>query len=461
MSPGPATGGSAAGSPDRQVATIDRLAERCRSAVWGALPERAIVTAKHCFLDWFGVALAGSREPLTDILVAATAGSGATNSLIGRTERAGELEAALINGTASHALDFDDMHLLMSGHPSVAIIPALLGASERDGATGEALVGAFVAGVEAACLLGAAMSGSHGAGWHTTGTIGVIGAAAACSQLLGAEVDAWRHAVALAATQAAGLRVMFGTMAKPLHAGKAASDGLLAARLAAHGFTANPYAIDAARGFVELYGGAPVAAPAAQSGEWAVEQMLFKYHAACFGTHASIENALGLRRSHGLGAADVALVELHVSPELDSICNLPSPSTGLEAKFSLRATTALGLLGHDTADPRTFSDAVVCDPAVTELRDRVRVVFDPDAAGRPTWAAMRLTTRSGEELATETDVGLPETDVAAREDRLRAKFRTLAGTVLAPSDLAVLESDLLRLERLDDVRPLLARCTAG
>ncbi len=439
----------------------DVLAERCRLAVPRALPESAIVAAKHCFLDWFGVALAGSREPLTEILVAAAAGDGVACSLVGRPERAGELEAALINGAASHALDFDCLNVSMSGHPTVAIMPALLAVAEQEGATGEALLAAFVGGVETACLLGAAVGPAHyDAGWHATGTIGVVGAAAACSQLLGADAGTWRRAVALAATQAAGLRVMFGTMAKPLHAGKAAADGLLAARLAAGGFTANPDAIHTARGFAELYGGTPATVPAEGDGQWAVERMLFKYHAACFGTQATIENAFRLRRSHGLEAGDVALVELQVSPELDSVCNHPRPTTGLEAKFSLQTTAALALLGYDTGDVATFSDELARDPEVSELRERVQVVFDRAFAG-PARAAMRLTTRSGEVLAIETDVGLPEADAAAREARLAAKFRTLAGAVLEPSDLAALERDLLDLERVDDVRALVARCAVG
>jgi 2-methylcitrate dehydratase PrpD len=439
----------------------DVLVERCRLARPGALPDEAIVSARHCLLDWFGVALAGSREPAAGILAAATAGGGTACSLVGRAERAGELEAALVNGTASHALDFDDMHVTLAGHPSVAIVPALLAAAERDGASGEAVLAALVAGVEAACLLGAALNPSHyDAGWHSTGTLGALAAAAACSHLLRADDDAWRRALALAATQAAGLRVMFGTMAKPLHAGRAAANGLLAARLAARGFTASPDALDAPRGFAALHDGP--AAPRTEPGErWAIEGVLFKYHAACFGTHASIDNARAVLRDHDLALAEIALVELRVPPDVLGVCDRERPRTGLEAKFSLHVTTALALLGRDLGDTRTFADAVVSEPAVTELAGRIRLAVEPAALGNPGWAALRLVKQSGEELTAETDAGLPERDLAAREKRLRAKFRTLAGTVLPPAEVAALEEELLGFDRLDDLRAPLARCAVA
>jgi 2-methylcitrate dehydratase PrpD len=208
------------------------LVEAVRGIRYDEIPEEARQTAHHCLLDFLGVALAGSGEPLIDILVAEVVRGEATGKageagIIGRPERATRLTAALVNGAAGHALDFDDTHTAMIGHPSGPVLPALLALGETQGADGEALLAALVAGVELECRVGTLLGGMHyAAGFHTTGTAGTFGAAAACAHLLGLDRERWLHALGLAGTQAAGLKSAFGTMAKPLHAGRAASPGV-------------------------------------------------------------------------------------------------------------------------------------------------------------------------------------------------------------------------------------------
>ena len=235
-------------------ALLGRLAERWSPTRFDDLPPAVVEVARHCALDWFGCALAGSREPLALLLHDELDDGAATVVGLDRTAR--PRTAALVNGAAGHALDFDDTHTLLSGHPTAPVLPAALGLAEKLDAGGEDLLTAFVVGVEVECRVGALLApGHYRAGWHATGTVGTLGAAAACARLLGLDGERTAHALALAATQAAGLKASFGTMAKPLHAGKAASDGLLSARLAGRGFTGNPGVLEAPQGLAAAAGG--------------------------------------------------------------------------------------------------------------------------------------------------------------------------------------------------------------
>jgi 2-methylcitrate dehydratase PrpD len=226
----------------------------------GDVPEAARAVACHCVLDWLGCALAGSVEPLSQILLREIVpGEHGEATLIGRPERATLLTAALVNGAMSHALDFDDTHWMMNGHPSAPVLPAALTLAERDDLDGAAFLSAVIAGIEFECRLGALIGGPHyAAGFHATGTLGTFGAAAAASHLLGLDREQWCHAIGLAGTQAAGLKSGFGTMAKPLHAGRAASNGLAAALLARGGFTSNSAIIETTQGFAATHAGGPI-----------------------------------------------------------------------------------------------------------------------------------------------------------------------------------------------------------
>ena len=260
-----------------------------------------------------------------------------------------------------------------------------------EGADGRALLAALVAGVELECRVGALLGGGHyAAGFHTTGTVGTFGAAAACAHLMGLDQGGWLHALGLAGTQAAGLKSGFGTMAKPLHAGRAASAGLLSALLARGGFTAQPAILEVPQGFLATHAGVEPSTEVLEryAGHFLIRDTLFKYHAACHLTHATIEAAAQLRERHGLDPEKIGAVEVRVAPPLLDVCNIEEPTTGLEGKFSLRATTALALLGEDTSDLATYSDAKMAEPRLVALRDRVRVI--PTEGLGPMQARVRI-----------------------------------------------------------------------
>jgi 2-methylcitrate dehydratase PrpD len=422
------------------------------------IPAGALEVARHCLLDFMGCALAGSREPLSEVLVREVAlpEAGTQATLIGRAQRATAQTAALVNGSAGHALDFDDTHAAMGGHPSVPVLPALLAVAEGAGASGRDLLAALVAGFELQARLGRVLGDGHyAAGFHTTGTVGTFGAAAACAHLLGLDETGWCHALGLAGTQAAGLKSGFGTMAKPLHAGRAAAAGLLSARLARGGFTAHPAIVETAQGFAVTHAGTDPSTAAIEraAGHWYVCDTLFKYHAACYLTHAPIEAIGALRRAHGVDPEKVEHIEIQVNPSLFAVCNIEEPTTGLEGKFSLRATAALALLGIDTEDTATFCAETITDPRVVSIRDRVQVVAGESLTA--TQARVSIESPAGV-LKGHADTGTPAADLAEQGQRLRRKFERLAAPVLGDERARGLADAALAAQELASTAELLA-----
>jgi 2-methylcitrate dehydratase PrpD len=423
------------------------LVRRVRSTRHEDIPTDARRVARHCLLDFLGCALAGAAEPLTEILVREVVRGEKSSQagLVGRAERASLQTAALVNGAAAHALDFDDTHTAM-GHPSVPVIPALLALAESHGASGRDFVAALVAGVELECRLGLLVGpGHYTAGFHTTATLGTFGAAAACAHLLGLDEDAWLRALGLAGTQAAGLKSGFGTMAKPLHAGRAASNGLLAAQLARGGFTAQPAILEVSQGFAATHACAEPSAAAleAQPRHLLIRDTLFKYHAACYLTHAAIEAARQLRERGGLGPEKITAVEVQVNPALLDVCNIAEPRTGLEGKFSLRAMTAMGFLGRDTGDPELYTDATMAEPELVALRDRVRVTSSEQLG--VTEARVTVESHAGP-AEQRVDTGVPAPHLDEQERRLREKFLVLASPRLGSQRTAALAGAVDALE---------------
>ena len=226
------------------------LAGKATGLGYNSLPAPVREIARQCVLDYLGVALAGAEDPLVHILLdeMTEAGESPQSSIIGHDARLPALSAALVNGAAAHALDYDDVNMAMPGHPSVAILPGLLALAELKGSPGSEVITAFVAGYETACRVGATLQpGHYNLGFHATSTVGSFGAAAACARLLGLDVEMTAMALGIAGTQAAGLKSQFGTMCKPFHAGKAAQNGLLAARLPRVALRAAPTSSNASR----------------------------------------------------------------------------------------------------------------------------------------------------------------------------------------------------------------------
>jgi 2-methylcitrate dehydratase PrpD len=439
------------------------LAQQASAVTYDSLPEPVRELARQCVLDYYGVALAGADHPLAMMLLdeLAEAGGAPQASIIGHTARLPALSAALVNGAIGHALDYDDVNLSMPGHPSVTILPGLIALAEQRRSSGREVIAAFVAGYEIACRIGSALRpGHYDRGFHATGTIGALGAAAACAHLLGLDADATARALGIAGTQAAGLKSQFGTMCKPFHAGKASHNGLLAARLAARGFSSRPDIVECEQGFALTHGPdvAPEAALATPPGGFHIFANLFKYHAACYLTHGAIECARRLRERHGVKPEEVASMTLSLDRSCDRVCNIPAPTDGLEAKFSLRQTVAMALAGVDTASLAAYSAATATDPGLVRLRDKLTLDFHegwPQAK-----AELEVTTTDGRVLQASHDAGIPSADIAAQGERLAAKFDALAERVLGGARSRGLRETILGLDSVADIGVLTRLATA-
>jgi len=437
------------------------IVARARALRLDALDPDVLRVARDCLLDWCGVTLAAARDPLVDILVAIAEDEGGRPMarLIGRAGRVSAAQAALINGAASHTLDYDDVNLTPPGHPSAVIFPAVLALAEARQASGAAVLAAFVAGYDTMCRVGEVIGyGHYERGFHATATLGTFGAAMACAHLLGFDEERALHALGIAGSRAAGLKSMFGTMVKPLHAGLAAQNGLQAVLLAERGFRSRPDVLECAQGFGVTH------APDFDANRRFANQPdghhlfgnLFKFHAACYSVHSTIECARKLRQEHGVVPDQVRSFVVRVGAGCDGMCNIESPASGFEAKFSLRLAAAFGLAGLDTANLATYTTANAIDPTMVALRDRVRVNL---VSG---WglseAEMDVELNDGRFITLAHDCGQPLVDKSEQSRLVAAKFRSLAVPALGAVACNALEAYVARLEHLDSVAPFLSLC---
>jgi 2-methylcitrate dehydratase PrpD len=426
-------------------------------------PADARRTAANAWLDTIGVALAGVAEPVSRIVrTTIVTDSASACAILGTAVRASATMAALANGTAAHALDYDDMCFVSLAHPSAPLVPAALAAAELSGASGREALDAYVIGFEIEARLGRLMNPRHyERGWHCTSTLGTIGAAAAASRLLNLDDIAAGHALAIAASEASGLKENFGTMVKPLHAGLAARNGVHAALLAKGGITASRDAFDGPQGFLQAFdssGDALDEAIADLDQRWEILDtgITVKLYPSCAGTHPTIDAILDLRRLHGFAGADVARIEVDVDSLTPNVLIYARPATALEAKFSMPfcagAAAVFGRVGLETFDPRSFTDLEL-DRLMSEVTMRVDTAFDE--SGPPlTQARVRITLRDGRVLEREARGarGYPTQPASAGE--LHAKFLDCAQRAL-PHDAAGRALQALQdLERIADIRAL-------
>jgi 2-methylcitrate dehydratase PrpD len=440
--------------PDGVTAEITRLAIAIRYA---DLPADVVRFAKHCVLDFVAVTIAGSIEPLAEIMredVLAEGGN-KTASLIATRHRATAAQAALVNGATAHVLDYDDTNFTMNGHISASSLPALLAIAEEDRRSGRDLITAYVAGAEFACRVGCLVEPGHYlSGFHATATLGTFAAAAGCSRLLGLLEDPFRHAIGLAGTQAAGLRCMFGTMAKPFHAGRAAQTGLVAARLARRGFTGQLSVLEMPHGFASTHSAdfSPARALRLPSRGFHLLSTLFKFHAACHGTHGAIEAGRQARQALNCNPDDIRSIFVEVGAITGDVCNIQEPTTEHEAKFSIRLMTAFALAGIDTSRRECFAPEVFQSERIRALRDRIEVVLREDFS--VTFARLTVKLTNGSARSFEMDCGEPASDLNTQEATLSRKFLSLTTPYLGDTRAEQLLDALLELEQVGDVRVL-------
>jgi 2-methylcitrate dehydratase PrpD len=359
------------------------LTEQIADYVAGPAPalSRAVLqTVRTGFIDTVGVMFAGAAEPVTAVVrgfvQAGGAGGDAASVLLG-AERASARNAALVNATAGHALDYDDVGLM--GHPSVVLVPALLAEGERLHAGGLALMQAYVKGFEVwGELIARDEDRHHAKGWHPTAVFGVVAVAAAVAALRGLPATRARHAVAIAASMACGLIANFGSMTKPFHAGQAAAGGIDAVNLAEAGMTASPDAIEHHAGFLAAISPAgrvdrsPCKQPLGSQARIAELGLSVKKYPMCFATHRVIDGTLDLARGKELRPERVREVRATIGATQASMLRNHEPTSGLEAKFSLEFAVAAALVQRKLGLAE-LDDAFVRREDIQALMRKVRI----------------------------------------------------------------------------------------
>ena len=449
---------------------IDGIAERIAAINYGDLPPLAVDWAKTAILDTVGVTLAGSREPCAQI-VERVLGTGAGECLIfGGDRRAAPLDAALVNGTAAHALDFDDVSNSLGGHPSAPILPALFALGERLDCPGPAFIAAYVAGFETETRIARGVNFHHyDKGWHPTATLGVFGAAAAACHLLGLDRARTAQALAIAASLASGIKANFGTMTKPLHVGHTARNGLFAAQLAREGFTANPAALEDKQGFLRVFNGAGNCDAEAILKDWGQPYDIVrpglgvKQHPCCGSTHPAIDAMLMLRAEHATGPdilpERITRIDAWTHPRRLAHTDRPDPQSGLDAKFSVQYCLARALLGGRIV-LEDFEGEAFRDRRTRALMGRIHAAPHPEmdaASGEHLGAEVRVTFDDGRTIAKRVGSALGRgPDNPLPPDALTGKFANCAARVLPPAQVEQLQRILLQLDEAKSLRAVVA-----
>ncbi|MEJ6398226.1 MmgE/PrpD family protein [Yoonia sp. 208BN28-4] len=340
-----------------------RLAEFAAGPVAG---DAALAITDLSICDWAACGIAGARHGEFAAWVASMRQGGDAPVFGGGAFD--PAQAALINGTLSHALDYDDTHFAHIGHPSVAVLPAVFALAGRH--PWQALRDAALVGIEGSVRAGVWLGRDHyQIGYHQTATAGAFGATLAAGRLLGLSEIQMVNALGLCATMASGLKVQFGTMGKPLNAGLAARTGIEAVLWAQAGMTSSPSAMTAFA--ATHHGAADMTALDGLGQDWQITSISHKFHACCHGLHAMLEALATCELSE-----EVARIDVVTHPRWLTVCNVASPDTGLACKFSYRHTAAMAVLGIDTGDIDQFSDAAAQNVNLIAQREKVHVVAD-------------------------------------------------------------------------------------
>ncbi len=420
------------------------------------IPQDVRHEARRAILNYVGCALGGSADRAVDIAIRALGPySGApTANILGRSEHMDPLHASLVNGISSHVYDYDDTTPKNYMHPTSPVASALFAHASAHMVNGRDFMHAFIMGFEAEMRIGNAVYPAHyDVGWHITGTAGVFGAAAAIGKLLGLSLQEMIWAMGLAATQAAGIREMFGSMAKAFHPGRAAQNGYASALLAQAGFTAGEHGIEGARGFAAVqaaqYDLAKITAGLGT--EYELRANTYKPFPCGIVNHPTIDGAIQLHQEHHPAPDAIAAVRLRVAPLVLDLCNQTNITRGLQGKFSVYHGAAIGLV-RGKAGIQEYTDEAVNDPSIKRVRELATAVGDASITEDQAYIEVELI--SGEKLSRFVEKSLGNIHRPLTDQQLEEKFRDQAVLGLPGGQVDRLIELCWRIDELEDVGEL-------
>jgi len=422
-------------APPPQVTRV--LAQYLVASSSADIPPAVLHEGTRSLLNWVGCTIGGSQHPAVSKAIAAVAPFSGTPqaNVLGRAERLDAMNAALINGISSHVLDFDDTHLKTIIHPAGPVASAILALAQHQPVSGADLLCALVLGMECECRIGNAVYPSHyDMGWHITGTCGAFGSAAACGRLLGLDERQMIDALGIAASQPVGLKIQFGSMTKSFHPGRAAQNGMLAALLAAQGYTADEASLEGRDGWGQAL---------SRHQDWTqvtdglgrrYEAALNTYKPFACGivTHPGIDAAIQLRNEFAIKPEAVRSIELHANPLVLTLTGKTDPHTGLEGKFSIYHCIAVALI-QGAAGERQFAGDAVNDPGIVALRKRISVRSDPTV--RTEQSDLLIVLNSGQRLTRHIEHAVGSLERPMSDAALRDKFSALADGILPAAQI--------------------------
>lgn len=419
----------------QDIGVTEAIAEFTHDSDVSTAPAEAWDLARRAVVDTVGVAIAARRDPGFQTLLETMSPElpDGSATVLATRERTSAAAAALLNGGGGHALDFDDVADQMYGHPSVVLVPTVLAVAEAEGAGGRDVLEGYMVGFDVICAIAAGMDirAHYAHGWHSTATIGVLGATAAAARICRLDPARTRHALGLAASMAGGSRQNFGSMTKPLHPGLAARDAVLATNLARNGFTADPSQLEAPLGFFAMYGHsvelASVLDALSTPGALAKYGINVKKYPCCYNTHRTADVILKLVQENDLRPEQISAIRLTLEPRGYDPLIHRRPSTGLQAKFSPEYVLAAAILDRKVT-LSSFLDDAVRRPEAQRLgglvtREESAVPPFGPQGWEYAYAAVEVETTGGDVLRDRADVARGDAGAPLTRSELEAKFR--------------------------------------
>jgi 2-methylcitrate dehydratase PrpD len=443
---------------DKSIGMTKRLAEFIVNTESSEIPDTVFEHAKVAFMDWLSVALAGMDDPLVDKLLqyADLMGGKEQATILGNGAKRSLAQAALVNGAASHALDYDDTLWRFLGHPTVTLFPAILSLSEFKGLSGSDVLTAYLIGLKVGSVVATCAGDDHYmSGYHGTSTIGSLASAAACSRLLRLDTQKTVFALGIAGTQAAGLKRVFGTMCKPFHAGRASEVGLMAALLADSGFTSAEDILEGPSGFFQALRGAVDENVLDTLGKtWDIEELAQKYHASCHATHSPMEAAWSTFEKEDLSVSDVKSITVHSSELGLSAAFRTEANTGLEGKFCIPYCVANALLrGIGSTGLQAFTEEKVNDPKIKDLMAKITTIQDPEMTGMD--ARVEVETNDGKVYSAYSDILNEVPELEEKIMKIKEKFTDLCEPILGGEKTQELMQTITKMEEINDMNSLI------